>query len=81
VERSKQETSSPLRSAATAGDVMQPAYTAIEPNDHLAAAAYLTVPSLFAGIFFQFPLSLLQPGQQPVENGSGLGIGRLRAVP
>jgi CBS domain-containing protein len=27
--------------AATAGDVMRPALTAVEPNDHVAAAAYL----------------------------------------
>jgi len=41
MERSRQETSSRLRSPATAGDVMQPACAALEPNDHLAAAAYL----------------------------------------
>jgi len=41
MERSKQEASSPLRPPATAGDVMRPAHTAVEPNDHLAAAAYL----------------------------------------
>ncbi len=41
MERFKQEASPPLRPPATAGDVMRPAHTAVEPNDHLAAAAYL----------------------------------------
>ena len=31
----------PPSARATAGDVMRPALTAVEPNDHLAAAAYL----------------------------------------
>jgi hypothetical protein len=44
MERSRQETSSRLRSPATAGDVMRPACAALEPNDHLAAAAYLMKP-------------------------------------
>ncbi len=30
-----------LRALATAADVMRPALTAVEPNDHAAAAAYL----------------------------------------
>jgi len=34
-------TSAPMRIPATAEDVMRPALTAVEPNDHLAAAAYL----------------------------------------
>jgi CBS domain-containing protein len=38
----RQETdSAPMRVPATVGDVMRPALTAVEPNDHLAAAAYL----------------------------------------
>jgi CBS domain-containing protein len=31
----------PARIPATAGDVMRPALTAVAPNDHVAAAAYL----------------------------------------
>ena len=34
-------TSAPMRAPATAGEVMRPALTAAEPNDHVAAAAYL----------------------------------------
>jgi CBS domain-containing protein len=38
----RQETdSAPMRVPATVSDVMRPALTAVEPNDHLAAAAYL----------------------------------------
>ena len=34
-------TSAPMRAPETTGDVMRPALTAAEPNDHVAAAAYL----------------------------------------
>lgn len=37
----KQEMLSPSRPPVIARDVMRPAPTAVEPNDHLAAAAYL----------------------------------------
>lgn len=33
--------SAPMRAPVTAGELMRPALTAVEPNDHCAAAAYL----------------------------------------
>jgi len=40
-EASAQQPSVPLHAPATAADVMRPALTTVEPNDHVAAAAYL----------------------------------------
>jgi CBS domain-containing protein len=38
---SAQAAPAPVRAAATAADVMNPALSTVEPNDHVAAAAYL----------------------------------------
>ena len=41
MEKISRESLSSPRPPVTAGDIMRPALTAVEPNDHLAAAAYL----------------------------------------